>query len=105
MTIILTIAVMVILLFLSAPIAVAIGLGVVTGLYVGDIPPEFMMEKMVSSLDSFPLLAVPFFILAGRSCRRAPWPTRSCGFPLPCGACSRRHGARQRPDEHVLWRA
>ncbi|HJA76032.1 MAG TPA: TRAP transporter large permease [Candidatus Desulfovibrio gallistercoris] len=65
MTIIMTITVMVILLFLSAPIAVAIGLGVVTGLYVGDIPPEFMMEKMVSSLDSFPLLAVPFFILAG----------------------------------------
>lgn len=63
--IILTIVTMVVLLVCSAPIAVAIGLSVVVGCIAGDLPMEFMMEKMVTSLDSFPLLAVPFFILAG----------------------------------------
>ncbi len=63
--IILTIITMVTLLCLSVPIAASISLSVVVGLLAGDLPPEFMMEKIVSSLDSFPLLAVPFFILAG----------------------------------------
>lgn len=31
----------------------------------GDLPPEFLLQKMFTSIDSFPLLAVPFFILAG----------------------------------------
>lgn len=63
--IVLTIATMVLLLLFSTPIAVAIGMSVVVGVIAGDLPPEFLLEKMLSSLDSFPLLAVPFFILAG----------------------------------------
>ena len=63
--IILTAATIVLLLILSVPIAAALGLGVMVGMIAGDLPPEFMMQKVFSSLDSFPLLAVPLFILAG----------------------------------------
>ena len=63
--IVLTLVTMVVLLVLSAPIAVAIGLSVIVGCLAGDLPVTFVIEKMVTSLDSFPLLAVPFFILAG----------------------------------------
>ena len=63
--ILLTAVTIVLLLILSVPIAAALGLGVMVGMIAGDLPPEFMMQKVFSSLDSFPLLAVPFFILAG----------------------------------------
>ena len=53
------------LLILSVPIGVAIGSSVVVAVMVGDLPAEFLMQKLVLSLDSFPLLAVPFFILSG----------------------------------------
>jgi C4-dicarboxylate transporter DctM subunit len=32
---------------------------------IGDIPPEVIAQRFVTGVDSFPLLAVPFFILAG----------------------------------------
>ncbi len=54
-----------ILLLLSVPIAVALGLSVVIAVVAGDIPVQFLMQKMFFSLDAFPLLAVPFFIMAG----------------------------------------
>lgn len=53
------------LLILSVPIGVAIGSSVVVAVLAGDLPAEFLMQKLVLSLDSFPLLAVPFFILSG----------------------------------------
>ena len=56
---------LVVLLLLSVPIGIAIGSSVVAALLVGDLPPEFLMQKLFFSLDSFPLLAVPFFILSG----------------------------------------
>lgn len=53
-------------LILSVPIGVAIGLSVAVGMAVGDtLPYEFLIQKMVTSLDVFPLMAVPFFIMAG----------------------------------------
>ena len=58
-------ATLVVLLVLSVPIGVSIGSSVVVALLVGDLPPEFLMQKLFLSLDSFPLLAVPFFILSG----------------------------------------
>jgi C4-dicarboxylate transporter, DctM subunit len=54
-----------ILLLLSVPIGVALGLSVVIAVVAGDIPVQFLMQKMFFSLDTFPLLAVPFFIMAG----------------------------------------
>ncbi len=53
------------LLVLGAPIGVAIGLSVILGMLLDGIPSIFLVQKLVTSLDSFPLLAVPFFIMAG----------------------------------------
>ncbi|NEU30838.1 TRAP transporter large permease [bacterium LRH843] len=53
-------------LFLSVPIGVSMGLAtLVTIMYSGSMPLEFLTKELVTSLDSFPLMAVPFFILAG----------------------------------------
>ncbi|MDT8378995.1 MAG: TRAP transporter large permease [Desulfotignum sp.] len=53
-------------LILSVPIGIAIGLSVVVGIVFGDIlPSAFLIQKMFTSLDVFPLMAVPFFIMAG----------------------------------------
>lgn len=57
--------VLLLLLFLTIPIAVAIGL--VSSLIAFDsgANPLVIVQRLFTSLDSFPLLAVPFFILAG----------------------------------------
>ncbi|MFN7250420.1 MAG: TRAP transporter large permease [Anaerobacillus sp.] len=53
-------------LLLSVPIGIALGLStLVTILYSGSLPLEFLAKELVTSVDSFPLMAVPFFILAG----------------------------------------
>ncbi len=53
-------------LLLGIPIAFVLGLtSFVALLYTGNIPFLLMPKEMFSGTDSFPLLAVPFFILAG----------------------------------------
>ncbi len=55
-----------ILLILSVPIGIAIGVAtLITIIYSGSLPLEFLAKELVTSVDSFPLMAVPFFILAG----------------------------------------
>ncbi|BAB06390.1 TRAP transporter large permease [Halalkalibacterium halodurans] len=54
------------LLLLSVPIGIALGLATLLAiLYSGTIPLEFLAQGLITSVDSFPLMAVPFFILAG----------------------------------------
>ncbi|KJS22693.1 MAG: C4-dicarboxylate ABC transporter permease [Clostridiaceae bacterium BRH_c20a] len=50
---------------IGVPIAVALILGVAGGLYVSDIPLLLIGQKMYTGIDSYTLLAIPFFILAG----------------------------------------
>jgi tripartite ATP-independent transporter DctM subunit len=58
--------VFVVLIALGTPIAFALGAGVTLFIVIGtDIPYLFVVQKMFSGTDSFPLLAIPFFILAG----------------------------------------
>lgn len=53
-------------LFFTVPIGIAIGLATLfTIVYTGGMPVEFLMKELTNSVDSFPLLAVPYFILAG----------------------------------------
>jgi len=60
-----------IFLILSIPIGFAIGLAIISAvLYSGDLPAAFLIQKMYNSLDSFPLLAVPLFVLAGELMQR-----------------------------------
>lgn len=63
--IILAIITLIVFLILSVPIGISIGSCVAVAIIFGDLPTEFLMQKMFTSIDSFPLLAVPFFILAG----------------------------------------
>lgn len=65
MTIALIFITLFLLLIFGAPIGVAIGLSVIVGMLVDNIPSIFLVQKLVTSLDSFPLLAVPFFVMAG----------------------------------------
>ena len=51
---------------LSIPVAVAIGLAAIVGVaFFSPLPLLVVPQKIFTSIDSFPLLAVPFFILAG----------------------------------------
>lgn len=60
------IAVFVVFIALGMPIAFAIGIaGVLTILFSGNLPLVLVPHRMVTQLDSYALLAVPYFILAG----------------------------------------
>lgn len=51
---------------LSVPVAVAIGLAAMVAILVrGDVSMLVLPQQLYVSLDSFPLVAVPFFILSG----------------------------------------
>ncbi len=50
---------------LGVPIAFAFGLSALAGLLWAGMPFNILAEKMVFSVDSFPLMAIPFFMLAG----------------------------------------
>lgn len=54
------------LLLLNVPIAISLGSATLLAIfYSGSTTIEFFLTGMVNSMDSFPLMAVPFFILAG----------------------------------------
>lgn len=53
------------LLALGVPIAFSVAIAATTVLIVGDIPLTLIAQRMFAATDSFPLVAVPFFILAG----------------------------------------
>lgn len=57
----------VILLLINVPIAVCIGIATfLTFLSLGDIPSSYTVaQRIASGIASFPLLAIPFFILSG----------------------------------------
>jgi tripartite ATP-independent transporter DctM subunit len=60
------IVVMCTLFVLSVPIAVSIGLAAIFGIQViGAINPVIIGQQLYVVLDKFPLVAIPFFILAG----------------------------------------
>ncbi len=53
-------------LLLGQPVAFALALAAIpVFVLTGTMPPTVAIQKMVSATQSFPLLAVPFFILAG----------------------------------------
>ncbi|MFO7653240.1 MAG: TRAP transporter large permease [Candidatus Krumholzibacteriia bacterium] len=55
-----------ILFIAGVPIAVAIGVASIIGIEVSDrLPMVLVAQRMFTGLDSFPLMAIPLFILAG----------------------------------------
>jgi C4-dicarboxylate transporter DctM subunit len=55
-----------VLCFLTIPIGISIGLSVLAYVFfIGGINMTFIASSMFQACDSFPLMAIPFFILAG----------------------------------------
>ncbi len=54
-----------VLLAIGVPIAFAVALAGITVLLAGDVNLLVVVQRMFASTDSFPLVAVPYFILAG----------------------------------------
>ncbi|ASN06277.1 TRAP transporter large permease [Virgibacillus necropolis] len=56
-----------VLFLINVPIAIALAMAAsIIFLIQGDVSLIVIMQRMFNSVDSFPLLAVPFFILAGK---------------------------------------
>jgi TRAP-type C4-dicarboxylate transport system permease large subunit len=65
------------------PVAIAMaGASLVYVMVTGDIPDYVIIHRMVGGLDSFPLLAVPFFIMAGNLMNSAGITNRIYNFAL-----------------------
>ncbi len=58
-------------IFLGVPISVAMLFSSVASIVIFGMPGVVAADRMLNSLDSFPLLAVPFFILAGNIMNQA----------------------------------
>lgn len=54
-----------VLCLLTVPIAYAVGLAALGGLIVSGVPLQIVAQRMFTQTDSFSLMAIPFFILAG----------------------------------------
>ncbi|MDB5889619.1 MAG: transporter large permease [Polaromonas sp.] len=73
------------LIFMGAGVPVAIAMAGASLVYIwssGSLPPFVVIHRMISGIDSFPLLAVPFFILAGNLMNNAGITTRIYNFAL-----------------------
>ena len=57
--------VMIALVLLGMPVAFAIGIASLASIVVGNYNPIVLPQKLFAGMDSFPMLAIPFFVLAG----------------------------------------
>jgi TRAP-type C4-dicarboxylate transport system permease large subunit len=71
--------------FMAGGVPVAIAMTAAALVYImasGNTPPFAVVHRMISGIDSFPLLAVPFFILAGNLMNNAGITTRIYNLAL-----------------------
>jgi len=71
--------------FMGAGVPVAIAMAASALVYIlltGNVPPFVVVHRMISGIDSFPLLAVPFFIMAGNLMNNAGITNRIYDFAL-----------------------
>src|SRR5690625_7824042 len=71
---------MLLLMLIRSPIAVALGVASIVGLLLDGISLEIAAQRMFNANDSFPLLAIPFFILAGEIMSTGGMSRRLVGF-------------------------
>jgi TRAP-type C4-dicarboxylate transport system permease large subunit len=72
-----------VLMVIGVPVAIAMaGSSLLYILVSGDLPPFAVVHRMIGGIDSFPLLAVPFFILAGNLMNNAGITNRIYNFAL-----------------------
>ena len=68
------------LMLLRVPIAFSLALSSLAYILYSGLPPVLLMHNMVNGMNSFPLLSIPFFILAGALMNGAGITARIFGF-------------------------
>ncbi|HEV7276811.1 MAG TPA: TRAP transporter large permease [Devosiaceae bacterium] len=53
------------LFLLRVPVSIGLGIATLIGIWMIGVPPAIIPSRMIDGVDSFALLSVPFFILAG----------------------------------------
>ena len=72
------------LMVTGIPVAIAMATASLIYIWVsGTSPPMVVVHRMISGIDSFPLLAVPFFILAGNLMNNAGITNRCLLYTSP----------------------
>ncbi len=73
------------MLIIGVPVAIALaGSSMLYVLVSGSVPDFVVIHRMVNGVDSFPLLAIPFFILAGNLMNSAGITNRIFAFATAC---------------------
>jgi tripartite ATP-independent transporter DctM subunit len=78
--VILLIGLLLLLLLLGAPVFAALGISSAVYMLVYGMQPLIAIQQMFAGLDQFPLLAVPFFVLAGNLMNASEITTRIYRF-------------------------
>ncbi|HBP79315.1 MAG TPA: L-dehydroascorbate transporter large permease subunit, partial [Halomonas sp.] len=58
-------AILLVSIVIGLPIAFGLGVAALVMAVLSDIPLSIMIEQSIRGVNSFPLLAIPFFILVG----------------------------------------
>ncbi len=69
-----------VLLVIGTPVGVALGIAALVGMSAGDMSFFMFVQRLYNTFDSFPLLAVPFFVLAGDIMQRGTLADSLLGF-------------------------
>lgn len=80
MSVIVMILLLLVLMVIGVPIAVALALSSLVFVLTNGMPSIIVLANMVNGINSFPLIAVPFFILAGNLMNTAGITTKIFDF-------------------------
>lgn len=69
-----------VLAFCGMPLAFSLGFASLGALYLADFPVTMMAQRMLFAVDSFPLMAIPLFMLAGELMVKAGMMERLVAF-------------------------
>ncbi len=61
----LTLIAFLLLILIGTPIVLALGVSAALSIYLADIPAGIIAQRMYGGLDSFTVMAIPFFVLTG----------------------------------------
>ncbi|MHB8948192.1 MAG: TRAP transporter large permease [Rhodoferax sp.] len=76
-------SVFVALVIIGVPIAFVLGISSLAAMYfVADYPMQVVVQRMFAGVDSFPLMAIPFFMLAGAVMEKGGITKRIINFAL-----------------------
>lgn len=69
-----------VLLIIGVPVAVSLAVASLAYIMIDGLPEVVLVHNMINGIDSFPLLAIPFFILAGHLMNTAGITTKIFAF-------------------------